>query len=455
VSPAAIHDRWESYSRERTLATKRAVLCFSGGVDSSAILSWLVREHGWEVVTFTANVGQRESDSLAIAAQKSRQIGALAHETVDLREELLDEFWLPALQLDARLEGRYLLGTALARYPTARAAMRIAKQYGATVLAHGATGKGNDQVRFETTWLVLNADPELRVENLEIFSCWKDPEFLERFGNGGRVVMRQYLEQHGIPVPTGGSDAVDPYSQDENMLHISSEGVALEQPDVSHYGKVIYTRLTDPLHAPNTPEYVRVHFRGGVPERIDHEDGQGTALSRPVEGGLLPVFMRANELAGRHGIGLLDMVETRYVGIKSRGVYEAPGHTLLAEAHLDLEGIVHDGPVLDRKLSDAPHVARLIYNGGWFSQEMRGYLSALAENQHQVTGWVLVRLFKGAALPVARWSPLSLYDPTVSAFDDMTGADFDPKSARGFIDVQALHMWMAERARHSRADGRT
>jgi argininosuccinate synthase len=434
------------------LTRKRAVLCFSGGVDSSAILAWLAREHGWEVVTFTANVGQRESDSLAMAAEKSRQIGAIAHESVDLRRELLDDFWLPALQLDARLEGRYLLGTALARYPTARAAMRIARQYNASVLAHGATGKGNDQVRFETTWLVLNADPALRLDNLEIFSCWKDPEFLERFGNGGRVVMRKYLEGQGIAVPSGGSDAADPYSQDENILHISSEGVALEQPEVSHYGKVIYTRLTDPLLAPDTPEYARVHFRAGVPVRIDHETERGDPLSDAVEGDLLQVFTRANELAGRHGIGLLDIVETRYVGIKSRGVYEAPGHALLAEAHLDLEAMVQDGPVLDRKLSDAPHVARLIYNGGWFSQEMRGYLSGLAENQLPVSGWSLVRLYKGTALAVARSSPHSLYDPAVSAFDDMTGAGFDPKSARGFIDVQALHMWMAERARHSSPD---
>jgi argininosuccinate synthase len=431
------------------LQPKRAVLCFSGGVDSSSILAWLVREQGWEVITFTANVGQRESDSLAMAEQKSRQIGAIAHEAVDLRQELLEEFWLPALQLDARLEGRYLLGTSLARYPTARAAMRIARKYDATVLAHGATGKGNDQVRFETTWLVLNADPAEHIDDLEIYSCWKDDAFLARFGDGGRVIMRAYLEKQGIPVPSGGSDAPDPYSQDENILHISSEGVALEQPEVSHYGKVIYTRLTDPVLAPDTFEFARVHFERGVPVRVEHEDSREIPLDAPAEGGLLPVFARANELAGRHGVGVLDMVETRYVGIKSRGVYEAPGHTLLAEAHLDLEGIVHDGPVIDRKLSQAPHVARLIYNGGWFSQEMRGYLAALEENQRAVTGWSLVRLYKGAALAVARSSPHSLYDPAVSAFDDMTGTVFDPKKARGFIDVQALHMWMTERARHA------
>ena len=430
------------------MTRKRAVLCFSGGVDSSSILAWLAREQGWEVITFTANVGQRESDSLAMAAQKSRQIGAVAHEAVDLRQELLEEFWLPALQLDARLEGRYLLGTALARYPTARAAMRIAKQYGATVLAHGATGKGNDQVRFETTWLVLNADPEYQLDNMEIYSCWKDDGFLARFGDGGRVVMRGYLESQGIPVPSGGSDAPDPYSQDENILHISSEGVVLEQPETSHYGKVIYTRLTDPVRAPDQPEYARIHFERGVPVQIETEDAGGRPLGTAVGDGLLPVFTRANELAGRHGVGLLDMVETRYVGIKSRGVYEAPGHTLLAEAHRDLEGIVHDGPVIDRKLSDAPHVARLIYNGGWFSQEMRGYLAAIPENQRPVTGWSLVRLYKGSALAVARSSPHSLYDPAISAFDDMTGTVFDPKKARGFIDVQALHMWMTERARH-------
>jgi argininosuccinate synthase len=182
--------------------------------------------------------------------------------------------------------------------------------------------------------------------------------------------------------------------------------------------------------------------------RIDHENARGEALSEPAEGDLLAVFTKANEIAGRHGVGLLDMVETRYVGIKSRGVYEAPGHTLLAEAHLDLEGIVLDGPVIDRKLSDAPRVARLIYNGGWFSQEMRQYLASLREDQEPVTGWSLVRLYKGSALAVARSSPNTLYDPAISAFDDMTGTAFDPKMARGFIDVQALHMWMTERVRH-------
>ncbi|MGI8552180.1 MAG: argininosuccinate synthase [Dehalococcoidia bacterium] len=430
------------------MTKKRVVVCFSGGLDTSAILAWMVREQDWEVITFTANLGQRESDSLAMAEQKSRQIGAIAHETADLRSELLQEFFLPALQLDAKLEGRYLLGTSIARYPTARAAMRIAKQYDATVLSHGATGKGNDQVRFETTWLVLNADPRYHIEGLEIFAPWKDERFLRRFGAGGRVVMRGYLEEQGIAVPSGGSDAPNPYSQDENILHISSEGVALEQPEVSHYGKVIYTRLTDPVRAPDSPEYARVFFEHGIPVRIQHEDTQGQPLSAPADGGLLEVFTKANELAGRHGVGLLDMVESRYVGIKSRGVYEAPGHTLLCEAHLDLESIVHDGPVIDRKVSQSPLVARLIYNGGWYSQEMRGYLAGLPEDQRPVTGWSLIRLYKGSALAVARSSPTSLYDPSLSAFDDMTGGVFDPMKARGFIDVQALHMWMTERVLH-------
>jgi argininosuccinate synthase len=427
---------------------KRAVLAFSGGLDSSSILTWMVREQGWEVVTFTANLGQSESDSLAIAAEKSRSIGAIAHEAVDLRGELLHEFFLPAMQAHAKLEGRYLLGTALARYPTARAAMRIAKRYGATILTHGATGKGNDQVRFETTWLVLNADPEYQIDGLEIFAPWKDEAFLQRFGDGGRQVMRAYLEQMGVPVPSGGSDRPDPYSQDENVLHISSEGVALEDPAESHVDKVIYTRLTDPRRAPDAPEYARITFERGVPVRVQHEDEQGRALTAPVSGDLVNVFTAADALAGRHGVGLLDMVEHRYVGLKSRGVYEAPGHTLLEAAHADLEGIVHDGAVLDTKYEQAPRFARLIYNGGWYSQEMRRYLAALAEDQQRVGGWSLVRLYKGSALPVARSSPYSLYDPLLASFNDMTSTGFDPTKARGFIDVQALHMWAAERARH-------
>ncbi|MBI2760248.1 MAG: argininosuccinate synthase [Chloroflexi bacterium] len=429
------------------MATKRAVLAFSGGLDTSAILAWMIRELGWEVITFTANLGQRETDSLRVAEEKSRLIGAVAHEAVDLRAELLEEFFLPSLQLHAKLEGRYLLGTSLARYPTARAAMRVAKQYDAKVLSHGSTGKGNDQVRYETTWLVLNADPSLHIEGLEIYAPWKESDYLGRFGDGGRKVMRAYLEEQKIPVPSGGSDRPDPYSQDENLLHISSEGVALEQPEVSHVGKVVYTRLTDPLQAPDAPEFARVFFERGVPVRIVVENEQGREV-QSAEGSLLDVFTLANEVAGRHGVGLLDMVEHRYVGIKSRGVYEAPGHALLMEAHVDLESLVHDGPVIDRKWSESPLVARLMYNGGWFSQEMRRYLSVLPEEQGRVTGWTLVRLYKGSALAIARSSPFTLYDPAIASFDDMTGKGYDPQKARGFIDVQALHMYASEKMRH-------
>jgi argininosuccinate synthase len=428
---------------------KRAVLAFSGGLDSSAILTWMVKEQGWEVVTFTANVGQRASDSLDAAAAKSKELGAIAHESVDLRRELLDEFFLPALQMHAKLEGRYLLGTSLARYPTARAAMRVARKHRCTVLSHGATGKGNDQVRFETTWLVLNADPALQIEGLEIFSPWKDPVFLERFGDGGRVVMRRYLQQMGVAIAAGGSGGEDPYSQDENVLHISSEGVALERPEDSHVGKVVYTKLRDPLDAEGAPEYARVFFEAGAPRKIQIEDEAGKVLAKPVAGDLTTVVAAANEAAGRHGVGLLDMVETRYVGIKSRGVYEAPGHTLLLEAHQDLESIVLDGPIIDEKLSQAPLLARLIYNGGWWSQQMRKALAGLREEQEQVNGWSLVRLYRGSALAVGRQSPNSLYDPKLSSFESMTGTALDPQKARGFIDVQALHLWAAERARHS------
>jgi argininosuccinate synthase len=427
---------------------KRAVLAFSGGLDSSAILTWMVKEQGWEVVTFTANVGQRASDSLDAAAAKSRELGAVAHESVDLRRELLEEFFLPALQLHARLEGRYLLGTSLARYPTARAAMRVARKHGCTVLSHGATGKGNDQVRFETTWLVLNADPHLHIEGLEIFSPWKDPVFLEQFGNGGRLVMRRYLQSMGVAIASGGNQGEDPYSQDENVLHISSEGVALERPEDSHVGKVVYTKLTDPEQAPDVPEYVRVFFEAGVPRKLQVEDAAGKVTRKPVEGDLSQIVTAANEVAGRHGVGLLDMVETRYVGIKSRGVYEAPGHALLLEAHQDLESIVLDGPMIDEKLAAAPGLARQIYVGGWWSQQMRKALAGLREEQEQVNGWALVRVYKGSTLAVGRHSPNSLYDPQLSSFESMTGTALDPQKARGFIDVQALHYWAAERARH-------
>jgi argininosuccinate synthase len=358
------------------MAKKRAVLAFSGGLDSSAILTWMVREQGWEVVTFTANVGQRGTDSLEWAEQRSRELGAIAHESVDLRRELVQEFFFPALQLHARLEGRYLLGTSLARFPTARAAMRVARKHRATVLSHGATGKGNDQVRFETTWMVLNADPDFQIEGMEIFSPWKEPVFLERFGNGGRRIMRAYLRDKGVPIQAGGSDAEDPYSQDENILHISSEGVALERPEDSHVGKVRYTKLTDPTEAPDQPEYVRVFFERGEPVKLQVEGADGKVKERPVQGDPVALVQAANDVAGRHGVGVLDMVETRYVGIKSRGVYEAPGHTLLLEAHQDLEGIVLDGELIDEKLSQAPLLARHLYVGNWWSPRMRKALAA-------------------------------------------------------------------------------
>jgi len=301
---------------------KRAVLAFSGGLDTSAILTWMVKEQGWEVVTFTANLGQSGSDSLHLAEEKARSIGAIAHEVVDLRRELLEEFFLPALQAHAKLEGRYLLGTALARYPTARAAMAIARRYGATILAHGATGKGNDQVRFETTWLVLNADPAYHIENLEIYAPWKDEAFLQRFGSGGRTVMRAYLEKMGVPVPSGGSDQPDPYSQDENLLHISSEGVALEQPEVPHLGKVIYTRLTDPLRAPETPEFARVWFEHGVPVRLDVEDAAQFGLPERTEHHDLikPVHEFRSELAAsRFHTALADLLVDLVVEDFARG----------------------------------------------------------------------------------------------------------------------------------------
>jgi argininosuccinate synthase len=430
------------------MARKRAVLAFSGGLDSSAILTWMVREQGWEVVTFTANVGQRGTDSLEWAEQRSRELGAIAHESVDLRRELVQEFFLPALQLHARLEGRYLLGTSLARFPTARAAMRVARKHRATVLSHGATGKGNDQVRFETTWMVLNADPDFQIEGMEIFSPWKEPVFLERFGNGGRRIMRAYLREKGVPIQAGGSDAEDPYSQDENILHISSEGVALERPEDSHVGKVRYTKLTDPTAAPDQPEYVRVFFERGEPVKLQVEGADGKVKERPVQGDPVALVQAANDVAGRHGVGVLDMVETRYVGIKSRGVYEAPGHTLLLEAHQDLEGIVLDGELIDEKLSQAPLLARHLYVGNWWSPRMRKALAALVEEQQVVNGWSLVRVYKGAATPVARHSPNTLYDPTISSFESMTGTALDPQDAKGFIKVQALSKWAAERARH-------
>lgn len=420
------------------MAKQLAVLAFSGGLDTTVILHWL-RANGWDVATYTANLGQPGAD-LEAAAAKARDLGAVDTFVEDLRGELVDEFFLPVLQMHARYEGRYLLGTSIARLPTARGQMRYAKRIGGNVLVHGSTGKGNDQVRFETVYRVLQEDPRYALEDFGIYAPWKERDFLARFGDGGRKVMAAYAEEHGIALPTGGADEGPPYSQDANVLHISSEGRALEKPEVDHR-EVMFTYLARWDQTPDRPERVRIHFYEGKPVAVELFDEDRNPLGEGVEvrpeASILPIVEYLNAVGGRHGVGLVDMVESRYVGLKSRGVYEAPAHAVLLAAHEDLESLVHEHRLLHDKAKRALDVAEAVYQGRWFTQEMQSWLAANAVEQRRVTGWSEVRLYKGAILPVARSSPHSLYNEELVSFDTAS-SEYDPEKARGFIDIQAV-----------------
>jgi argininosuccinate synthase len=430
------------------MAKPLAVLAFSGGLDTTVILHWL-RANGWDVATYTADLGQPGAD-LEAAAAKARAMGAVDCHVEDLRRELVDEFFLPVLQMHARYEGRYLLGTSIARIPTARGQMRYAKRIGGNVLVHGSTGKGNDQVRFETVYRVLQEDPAFTLQDFGIYAPWKESDFLARFGDGGRRVMTAYASEHSIPLPSGGTDEGPPYSQDANILHISSEGRALERPEDDHR-EVLFTYIARWDAAPDRPERLRVHFEKGRPVAADLLDEERRPIAPRVEAGddtVLPVVEYLNQVGGRHGVGLLDMVESRYVGLKSRGVYEAPAHAILLAAHEDLESLVHDHRLLHDKGKRALDVAEAVYQGRWFTQEMESWLAANAHEQQRVTGWSEVRLFKGSILPVARSSPHSLYSEELVSFDT-AAQEYDPQKARGFIDIQAVEQQAQMRQRRS------
>lgn len=420
------------------MAKPIAVLAYSGGLDTTVILHWL-KTNGWDVATYTADLGQPGAD-LDAAVHKAEALGVVDAYIDDLRNELVDEFFLPILQAHARYENRYLLGTSIARIPTARGQMRYAKRIGGNVLVHGSTGKGNDQVRFETVYRVLQEDPDYTLEGFGIYAPWKEADFLARFGDGGRNVMAAYSQEHRIPLPSGGTDEGPPYSQDANVLHISSEGRALEKPEDDHR-EVLFSYLQRWDRTPDAPQRVRIHFHKGKPVSVELLDedrkGLGQGVEINLDESILPVVEYLNEVGGTHGCGLLDMVESRYVGLKSRGVYESPAHAILLAAHEDLESLVHDHRVLHDKAKRALDVAEAVYQGRWFTQEMQSWLGVNAIEQERVTGWSEVRLFKGHILPVARSSPHSLYSESMVSFD--TASDqYDPAKSRGFIDIQAV-----------------
>ncbi len=404
------------------MARKKVVLAYSGGLDTSVILKWLVNK-GFDVICFVGNIGQQED--FEYVRRKALKTGASKVFIEDLREEFVTDFIYPAMMGDAIYEGRYLLGTSLARPLLAKKQMEIAHEEGAEYVAHGATGKGNDQVRFELSYYAL--DPDIKV-----IAPWKDPEFLSEFN--GRSDMIAYAKKYDIPIKATKSK---PYSEDENLMHISHEAGLLEDPLFRPY-ESIFNRTVDPREAQDSETVLEIYFKNGLPSKVVNKKTKVTK-TRPLE-----LFLYLNEMGSKNGIGRVDMVENRYIGIKSRGVYETPGATILWEAHRDLEGIAMDKEVMHLRDMLIPKFAELIYNGFWFSPEMDFLMSAFSKTQEAIDGRVIVRLFKGSVNAVARESYINLYNQKLSSMDEKGG--FDATDSKGFININAIRLKAHNRA---------
>ena len=392
-------------------APKKVVLAYSGGLDTSIILRWLRETYGCEVVTFTADLGQGEE--LEPARAKAEAMGAAAIHVEDLREEFARDYVFPMFRANALYEGLYLLGTSIARPLISKRLVEIAHAEGADAIAHGATGKGNDQVRFELSAYAL--DPDIRV-----IAPWREWELTSR------TKLIEFAEAHQIPIAKDKRGEA-PFSVDANLLHTSSEGKALEDP-AAEAPDHVYQRTEHPETAPDSAQYVEVGFERGDAVSVD-----GEALSPAA------LIERLNEIGGRHGVGRLDLVEGRYVGMKSRGIYETPGGTVLLEAHRGVEQITLDRGAAHLKDELMPRYAELIYNGYWFSPERRMLQAAIDLSQEHVTGTARIKLYKGSARCVGRWSDHSLYSEAHVTFEDDAGA-YDQKDAAGFIQLNALRL---------------
>lgn len=399
------------------MSKEKIVLAYSGGLDTSVILKWLI-EKGFDVITFTADIGQQDAD-LEKAKSKALSLGALKAYVVDLRKEFVENYIFPVFKSGAIYETKYLLGTSVARPLIAKKQIEIAKQEGATYVSHGATGKGNDQVRFELSYYALNP-------NIKVFAPWKDKEFLEQFK--GRTDLLKYAEDHNIPVS---QSIKQPYSEDENLLHISHEAGILEDPAIE-CPEEVYNRSNTPEKAPDKVTRIEITFKDGIPVKVKNlEDGVEKTDS-------LELFMYLNQLGAENGIGHLDMVENRFVGVKSRGVYETPGGTILYVAHRDIEGIAMDREVMRLRDMLSPELARLIYNGFWFSPEMDFLMAAINKSQEVIDGVVTLKLYKGNVYPIARKSDSSLYDEKLSSMDEEGG--YNQEDATGFIKINAIRL---------------
>ncbi len=392
---------------------KRVVLAYSGGLDTSVILKWLQVTYGCEVVTFTADLGQGEE--LAPARAKAELMGVKPEHIYidDLREEFVRDFVFPMMRANARYEGDYLLGTSIARPLISKRLIEIARETGADAVAHGATGKGNDQVRFELSAYALEP-------GIKVIAPWREWDLTSR------TALIAWAEEHQIPVPKD-KRGESPFSTDANLLHTSSEGKVLEDPwqETPDY---VYSRTVNPEDAPDAPEYIT----------IDFERGDGTALNGEA---MSPATLLAalNDLGRKHGIGRLDLVENRFVGMKSRGMYETPGGEIYARAHRGIESITLDRGAAHLKDELMPKYAELIYNGFWFSPEREMLQAAIDHSQARVNGTVRLKLYKGNASVVGRKSPDSLYSERHVTFEDDAGA-YDQKDAAGFIKLNALRL---------------
>ena len=395
----------------RVKDVKKVVLAYSGGLDTSVILRWLQTTYRCEVVTFTADLGQGEE--LGPAREKAEMFGVKEIFMDDLRETFVKDFVFPMFRANALYEGQYLLGTSIARPLIAQRQIEIAEQVGADAVAHGATGKGNDQVRFELSYYALNPD-------IKIIAPWREWDLTSR------TKLLQFAEQNQIPIAKDKRGEA-PFSVDANLLHSSSEGKILEDPALEA-DPIVYQRTVSPEEAPDKATIMTVDFERGDPVAID-----GIALSPAT------LLTKLNEFGKINGIGRLDMVENRFVGMKNRGVYETPGGTILHVAHRGIESLTLDREAAHLKDSLMPRYAELIYNGFWFSPERRMLQALIDESQNSVTGRVRLKLYKGNVGCIGRESPVSLYNAKVVTFDEDEGA-YDQFDAQGFIKLNALRL---------------
>ena len=390
---------------------KKLVLAYSGGLDTSVIIKWLSQQ-GYEVIALCLDLGQK-IDDLEEIKKKALTSGAVDAIIEDVRDEFVKDYVIPSLQFHALYEGVYLLGTSLARPLIAKKQIEVAQKFGAQYVAHGATGKGNDQVRFELAYYSLSP-------NIEVVAPWKIPEFFEKYP--GRKELMQFAQENNIPIKAKPSA---PWSSDENLLHISYESGVLEDPWAKP-PKEIFELTQSPQDAPDKAEEIVIQFKNGIPVALNEQ-----------ELALTPLFIKLNELGSKHGIGRIDIVESRFVGMKSRGVYETPGGTILMQAHRSIESLCLTSDTIDLKESLMPRFAKAVYQGFWFTPQIDMMLAMLKQSQNFVEGEVRLDLYKGNITITGRKSDYSLYDEDIASMEEDSGT-YSPQDAKGFIKLNAL-----------------